>query len=199
MQDEAICPSARRRGLACALAVGLGLMAPLAARAAPPVGSPVPFTIQAGEQVTLGPGDRLDLKVSGVAPAPETAEGAPAPRDATSEQMISTPLSFSPDQGTLRFTFWDDAGSGARLKLENGLDRAVIYSAEIVYRDTGKVEETTICSVGAGHPGLESWPNDLAEIRITGLYDVPEGGQVCGYAARGELSAPPSDTPAPSL
>jgi hypothetical protein len=190
MQGGAIGPVGRRRRLGV-LALTLGLAVPLTAGAGPPVGSPLPFTIQPGEQVTLGPGDRFDLKVSGVAPAPDEAEGTPAPRGATSEHLIATPLSFGAAQGTLRFTLWDDAENGARLKLENGLDRAVIYSAEIVYRDTGRVEETTICSVDAGRPALESWPNDLAAVRITGLYNAPAGGQVCGYAARDQLSAPP--------
>ena len=189
MQDAAV--RSRRRGLAGALALGLLLGAAATAHAAPPLGAGVPFTIAPGEKITLGPGEGLNLTVSRVAAAPATAEGPPAPRDATSEHTFTIPLTFTAAAGTLTFTLWDDAANGARLKLENGLDRAVIYAAEMTFRATGKTVETTICSVPAGHPGLESWPDDLSAIRITGLYDAPPGGQVCGYAARGQLSAPP--------
>jgi hypothetical protein len=176
---------------------GLTFAAPLGARAAPAVGAAVPFTIKAGEKVTLGPGDGLGLTVSGVGGAPSQAEGPPAPRGEASEHMIVAPLTFSAAPGTLVFTLWDDAAVGARLKLENGLDRAVIYAARIVFRSDGRSEATTICSVGGGRAGVESWPNDIVAIRITGLYDPPPGGQVCGYADRSELSAPPSTIPAP--
>jgi hypothetical protein len=197
MQGEAIWRVAGPRLLVGALALGLALGAPLAARAAPPLGTPVPFAIAPGEKVTLGPGDGLSLSVSGVAPAPAEPEGQPAPRGEASEHMLFGPLTFRTAPGTLTFTLWDDGANGARLKLENGLDRGVIYSAEIVFRSNGQSTETTICSVAAGHAGEESWPDDLAAIRITGLYDAPPGGQVCGYAARGQLSAPPSTLPPP--
>jgi hypothetical protein len=191
MQGEANCPPAGPSRLARVLALGLAICAPLGAHAAPPVGSGAPFTIQPGEKVTLGPGQGLNLTVSGVAAAPDTPEGPPAPRGETSEHTYAIPLTFAGAPGTLTFTLWDDAQNGARLKLENGLDRGIIYAAEITFRATGKTVETTICSVPAGRPAIESWPDDLSAVRITGLYDAPAGGQVCGYAARGELSAPP--------
>jgi hypothetical protein len=191
MQGETICPPAALARLIGMLALGLALIAPLGALAAPPVGSRAPFTIQPGEKITLGPGQGLDLAVSGVAAAPATPEGPPAPRGETSEHTYAIPLTFGGAPGTLTFTLWDDAQNGARLKLENGLDRGIIYAAEITFRATGKTTETTICSVPAGRPAIESWPDDLSAIRITGLYEAPAGGQVCGYAARGQLSAPP--------
>jgi hypothetical protein len=197
MQGEAIGQPAGWPRLAGALALGAALAAPLAARAAPPPGAAAPFTIAPGERITLGPGRRLDLTVSRVGSAPAQAEGPPAPRGETSEHMFNIPLTYATAPGTLSFTFWDDAAHGARLKLENGLDHSIIYAAEITFRSTRKTVETTICSVPAGRAGMESWPNDLAGIRITGLYDAPPGAQVCGYAARGDLSAPPSSIPPP--
>jgi hypothetical protein len=190
--------AAWRASSASALALSLVIAAPFAtARAAPPVGATTPFVIAPGETVTLGPGAGLALAISATGVSPDRAEGPPAPKNEASEHMISVPLTFSAAPGTLRFTLWDDAQDGARLKLENGLDHAVIYSAEITYRASGRSEETTICSVTAGRSAIESWPDDLSAIRITGLYNPPPGGQVCGYAARGQLSAPPSTLPAP--
>jgi hypothetical protein len=198
MQGEAVLPVAGARWPVGVLALGLAIAAPPAGWAAPALGSAVPFAIAPGEQVTLGPGDRLDLTVSGVAQAPAAPEGQPAPRGETSEHMLFGPLTFRTAPGTLTFTLWDDAANGARLKLENGLDRAIIYAAEIVFRSTGRSTETTICSVSGGQAAVESWPDDLAAVRITGLYDAPPGDKVCGYAARGELSAPPSTIPPPT-
>jgi hypothetical protein len=196
MQARAAREFAASRAPAAVLLCG-ALLIPHAAHAAPAVGATVPFAIAPGETVTLGPGAGLDLRVSAAGEAPAAPEGPAAPKNQTAEHMLSVPLTFGAAPGTLRFTFWDDADNGARLKLENGLPRGVIYAAEIVYRSNGKVEETTICSVSAGRPAVESWPDDLAAIRITGLYDAPPGGQVWGYAARGQLSTPPSTIPAP--
>ncbi|HEX5377146.1 MAG TPA: hypothetical protein VFW47_01155, partial [Phenylobacterium sp.] len=144
----------------------------------------LPLTIKPAQRVTLSYSDgrfstRSITSLRGGPNAP------PAPKDATQE--YATPLdNFArkePDD-TLVFSFWSDATDGAQLQLENGLTRSIIYSAEIIGRD-GRGAPTTICSVGNGKTGIESWVPDLAAVRITGIYDAPHGPMVCGYPERG--------------
>ena len=149
-----------------------------------------PFVLKANEKVVVsyraGRFTGVDIKTHADQP-----DMAPAPKDATAEGYGVLKGIVTPDlDDTLTFTFWTDARDGARLRLANGLSRPVIYSATMVTSD-GREHPTTICSIPSGKVGFETWATNLAAIKITGVYDAPKGQEVCGYAERGLLRAPP--------
>ena len=169
-----------------------------AAQADPKVGAKVPFSISPQVRATLRPAGANGYKVVSIGVATGPDQDIPTPMNETAEHMFQANTTFDAPAGTLVFSLWADAQHGARLKLQNASDHWVIYSAVIVERRDGRQIATTICSVPPGHAGFETWPDDLSAIRITGVFDAPSDGKLCGYADKGQLSAPPPEIPAPT-
>jgi hypothetical protein len=161
----------------------------------PAVGSGFPQTLPARGKVVVDYGSDGRFSVSAVGAMTAAFPSRTATKLATREHMLPPePAVFTAHDDTLVFSLWSDAQDGARLKLENGLVRPLIYSAVVVY-DDGEEAATTICSVASRSLRVELWPDDLKAVRITGIYDVRPGATVCGYPERGELSEPPPTLP----
>jgi hypothetical protein len=170
------------------------VLAGATAEAEPKVGSGLPFALTPSETATLAAPDDVHFRVVAVGPTRIAPEGPPAPKSERQEHTYAIPnAAFSAAEGTVVFSFWSDDADGGRLKLENGLSRAMIYSAVITRTVRGKPvsQATSICSVRAGKIGYETWPYPIAKVEITGFYSVPLGEDVCGNPERGEIGPPP--------
>ena len=180
-----------------ALGVFFALMATEAMAADVRIGQGPPVRVGRGEQITLADSDDSKMRVDAVEPAKGMREGRGAPRGETQEHLYTADATFSAATGTLVFSLRTSPDRGAALKLENGLSRRVIYSAEVVFERNGQsvVRPTTICSVAPVTVGVEEWVEDLTEVRITALYVLPPGEMVCGYPERGEFPTLPMPLP----